>query len=364
MVETFARVEKSLYPVTANGGYMAQTVPSGTVLLKTQFQLPANVHCTNCVLRWHYFATNSCPPENHSQNPMQISEEFWNCADIRIDDVQGPDATTNTLPSEALMNALPLRQPQNLMGTGFNEYCPPEAIGEYGEFASVLQCYNPTGPECEYGGVAPSPKPTAAPTMPPTITTAEASTTDGATPPMNAECGNCVGCLHPGNNGWRACYTDWSPITCAMNAQYGYDACYPSEGIPVETERYTTSDDTSTGMPSSSPSTATTSSISSTYTVSSSEIIASSTTVSATPTIESTYMSILATESTPTTDIVSSPTETDTPKWSAGGNSKYLSCAESQCCGCLRIGYQCDGPTQGKEACDGWLDDGYLWCGI
>ncbi|KNC78714.1 hypothetical protein SARC_08868 [Sphaeroforma arctica JP610] len=74
---------------------------------------------------------------NDSLGHSQIFEEFWNCANIRKDAAQGPDIAKGTRASETLREELPMRQPLILMGTGFNEFCPTEAIGEHDEDKSV-----------------------------------------------------------------------------------------------------------------------------------------------------------------------------------------------------------------------------------
>lgn len=54
------------------------------------FRLPIDVSCSKCVLQWHYETGNSCglPGDRSTMVDCERSgaiEEFWNCADVRID---------------------------------------------------------------------------------------------------------------------------------------------------------------------------------------------------------------------------------------------------------------------------------------
>lgn len=63
------------------GGSSANTFGANFAMT---YRLPAGVTCSHCVVRWHYFTTNSC------SSPTAGSEEFWNCADISIAPAVGP----------------------------------------------------------------------------------------------------------------------------------------------------------------------------------------------------------------------------------------------------------------------------------
>lgn len=67
-----------------------------------RFKLPAGIVCKRCVLQWHYETGNSCnipgTPDTAKLSPNMVScqgsavmEEFWNCADVTIQDA-GPAA--------------------------------------------------------------------------------------------------------------------------------------------------------------------------------------------------------------------------------------------------------------------------------
>lgn len=43
-------------------------------------QLPSDLQCEHCVMQWHWTSSNSCP----GGLACSASEQFWNCADIRI----------------------------------------------------------------------------------------------------------------------------------------------------------------------------------------------------------------------------------------------------------------------------------------
>ncbi|KNC81691.1 hypothetical protein SARC_06001 [Sphaeroforma arctica JP610] len=134
--------------VTANGGYSYDTVPSGTVTFKARFKLPSSVDCTHCVLRWHWFTANSCPAKNPSKDESKISEEFWNCADIRINARSG--STRNTDPSKGLANTLRSRKGENLIPKGYNNYCPKRPHGKPSDFTVNKQCFASGRSSCSY----------------------------------------------------------------------------------------------------------------------------------------------------------------------------------------------------------------------
>lgn len=104
------------------------------VSFATYYDLPEDVDCTHCVLRWHYVTTNSCTSDDSA------GEEFWNCADVSISAPDG-QSTTDTSPAEgyASMNErLTAKVPEdltNLMVEGVDNWrCPNPAYGTYGEY--------------------------------------------------------------------------------------------------------------------------------------------------------------------------------------------------------------------------------------
>lgn len=80
------------------------------------FRLPSDVTCRRCVLQWHYETGNSCglPGDRSTMVDCERSgaiEEFWNCADVRIeppggddDDSSPPPATPSPNPSSSPIN--------------------------------------------------------------------------------------------------------------------------------------------------------------------------------------------------------------------------------------------------------------------
>lgn len=132
-----------------------------TVTYKARLQLPQGIKCSHCVLRWHYYTTNSC---TNPGNPTQVSEEFFNCADIRINAKSGGSgATPNTSlgsSSGGSLNGLLYHKPQNLYYRGSNMYyfCPREhnsrAIGfrENYNLPNSQSCYSVgVGASCSIG---------------------------------------------------------------------------------------------------------------------------------------------------------------------------------------------------------------------
>lgn len=60
----------------------------GATNFKMRYALPAGVTCDHCVVRWHYFTTNSCSSSGSR------AEDFWNCADIAIEGASGTTRQT------------------------------------------------------------------------------------------------------------------------------------------------------------------------------------------------------------------------------------------------------------------------------
>lgn len=104
------------------------------VSFATYFDIPEDVDCTHCVLRWHYVTTNSCTSDDAT------GEEFWNCADVSIEAPAG-QTTTDTTPEEgyeSMNERLTTKVPQDLssmMVDGVDNWrCPNPAYGTSGEY--------------------------------------------------------------------------------------------------------------------------------------------------------------------------------------------------------------------------------------
>jgi len=102
------------------------------VTYSTYFDLPEDVSCTHCVLRWHWLTTNSCTSSD------SVGEEFWNCADVSIDAPDG-QTTADTRPDDydALNAILTSTMPVDLSDTMTSEdnwRCPEPAYGTAGEY--------------------------------------------------------------------------------------------------------------------------------------------------------------------------------------------------------------------------------------
>lgn len=76
-------------------------------------KLPDDLTCEHCVLQWHWLTGNSCWPDWVA---CEGSEEFWNCADLRIVNGTSSPATPTPAPT-------PLSPPPTLT---------PECSGEVG----------------------------------------------------------------------------------------------------------------------------------------------------------------------------------------------------------------------------------------
>jgi hypothetical protein len=99
------------------------------VIYATYYDLPDDVSCTHCVLRWYWHTTNSCT------GPTSTGEEFWNCADVRINAPAGA-TTVDTRPgSYAALNAvLTATMPTDLSAQLPDRGCPTPAYGTAGEY--------------------------------------------------------------------------------------------------------------------------------------------------------------------------------------------------------------------------------------
>ena len=102
-----------------------------SVLYTGLYDIPDNVSCTHCVLRWHWHTSNDCT------SPDSNSEEYWNCADVRINAPDGAD-TVDTSPADlvALNAVLTTTLPEDLSGVQTDDdywACPQPAYGRPGE---------------------------------------------------------------------------------------------------------------------------------------------------------------------------------------------------------------------------------------
>ena len=63
--------------------YKGEFIENGVQEFTWNVDLPKDLECSHCVLRWIYYTTNSCPKYNDDKLPI-FSEQFINCADISI----------------------------------------------------------------------------------------------------------------------------------------------------------------------------------------------------------------------------------------------------------------------------------------
>ena len=66
------------------------------VAYQTYYDIPDDVSCTHCVLRWHWHTSNSCT------SSTSHSEEFWNCADVSIAAPAGQTTVDTSLSASEL----------------------------------------------------------------------------------------------------------------------------------------------------------------------------------------------------------------------------------------------------------------------
>jgi hypothetical protein len=139
--------EVDSYSLLLGGGYPdgAPVVGScASMEFTMHYDLPDDVSCTHCVLRWHYHTTNSCA------GPGAHSEEFWNCADVSISALAG-QTTLNTTPNDyAALNAvLTSTLPKNLfssMDVSARVVCACAAKMKGGEFCPSAVALTATPP--------------------------------------------------------------------------------------------------------------------------------------------------------------------------------------------------------------------------
>ena len=87
-----------------------------------EIQLPHHLQCANCVLRWNYYSTNSCV----KNKVLDVSEEFWNCADISINSYKNNISLfNNTEKYRYLSNDQPINKALNKYSKHhMAQYCP------------------------------------------------------------------------------------------------------------------------------------------------------------------------------------------------------------------------------------------------
>lgn len=110
---------------TLVGSKQSVNVSEHTSLYSFALQLPKNITCHACVLRWHWYTTNSCMSVN--QGPKQsVSEEFWNCIDISI----SPPLVASTGSSSALpiVSLTPLQKHKLLYDRPLNLLALPQTL--------------------------------------------------------------------------------------------------------------------------------------------------------------------------------------------------------------------------------------------
>merc|ERR1719335_1950956 len=111
-------------------GYQGPVLPGQGNLVpynyKMFYALPAGLKSRNAVLRWHYMTTNSCTAK------ASAPEEFWNCADVAIQDESGDTGPAISydnaaLESMAVGNLMPAINSGALKGV--SHACPVDAAG-------------------------------------------------------------------------------------------------------------------------------------------------------------------------------------------------------------------------------------------
>jgi hypothetical protein len=68
-------------------------VPGEASTFRVRYRLPKGLRCKRCVVQWHYETGNSCTPRGMRAlvpglprcDRSTAGEQFWNCADIRIE---------------------------------------------------------------------------------------------------------------------------------------------------------------------------------------------------------------------------------------------------------------------------------------
>merc|ERR1712232_615269 len=118
---------------SVTAGYDGPVLPGAGNLVPYEYSmfyvLPAGVKTRHGVLRWHYMTTNSCTSKTSAP------EEFWNCADVAVADVNGdvggPISFDNSLlESLPVRNIMPDIMAQPPILTGVNFACPQDTAGE------------------------------------------------------------------------------------------------------------------------------------------------------------------------------------------------------------------------------------------
>jgi len=115
-----------------------------TTELHYQMVLPQDVTCSHCVMRWHWFTTNSCAAKSDGQSGT--SEEFWNCADVRVSDVlnQAPQTEATAAQITALRADVPRNMyTPDLRSDNMWRFCPTQSYP-----TDAARYMDTTCPEC------------------------------------------------------------------------------------------------------------------------------------------------------------------------------------------------------------------------
>lgn len=117
-------------------------------IFETEFHykmvLPQGVTCSHCVMRWHWFSTNSCAAKSDGQSGT--SEEFWNCADVRVSDVlnQAPQTEATATQIAALRADVPRNMyAPDLRSQNMWRFCPTQSYP-----TDAARYMDATCPEC------------------------------------------------------------------------------------------------------------------------------------------------------------------------------------------------------------------------
>eukprot|EP00730_Choanoeca_flexa_P004803 TRINITY_DN11804_c3_g7_i1.p1 TRINITY_DN11804_c3_g7~~TRINITY_DN11804_c3_g7_i1.p1 ORF type:complete len:1086 (+),score=147.66 TRINITY_DN11804_c3_g7_i1:103-3258(+) len=295
------------------GGYSSQ------FNYHAQYQLPANLTCSNCVIQWWYVTANSCLPPDYKRFDFPSSawwssglpacgatygEEFWNCADIAIID-GAPGSTSSSITTSSTTSS-------TTSTTTAGHQCSSCTAGTSGTCISpsgACADFIPGTDRCYDGTVA---------------CTASTSTTTTVSA-SGDQCTDCFGTSSgPCQAENKACY-EYIPMTTMC-----WPGSKPCKTAISSTSSTTTSTASTTTRPTSLSTTASTTTTitatttipktttTTTTTITTTAIITTATTISATtaatmttaPTTKTTTTAVVTTSTTITTTAITSTTAT------------------------------------------------------
>lgn len=138
--------------IATHFNYNGPKSPSGTINFSFLMRLPTGVSCTDCVLRWQYYSTNSCQLYNPAATVDYVSEEFMNCADVTIYKKDNLAGTLQTKASAAQIEILKNDVPRDLYSNIWRpkkmyHVCPERSLGFSSDYdpATSLSCFYAAG---------------------------------------------------------------------------------------------------------------------------------------------------------------------------------------------------------------------------